>query len=222
MARIAARDQRAVGDLYDRHCRLVFGLALHILTERAEAEAVVEEVFLGVWAHPEIYHVALGSPASWLVRLTRNRATDHRRTLGLHIADCAPVSADSSEIGRALGTLSDQQRGLIEHAYFGGVTRPELAAQFGLSLAAVTESLRASMQTLRKQLHPSQAPQVLSTAHRTDEHEWSALPNPVGDAVSPVTNDRRSTPAHLVRELGPLRGARLGTAADVERRTRSR
>lgn len=46
IARIAAHDQDAIGELYDRYCRLVFGLALRILPERTEAEAVVEHVFL--------------------------------------------------------------------------------------------------------------------------------------------------------------------------------
>jgi RNA polymerase sigma-70 factor (ECF subfamily) len=72
--RIVARDERAVAELYDRHCRLLFGLILRILRDRGEAEDVLQDVFLQVWTRGETYNAALGSPAGWLVRIARNRA----------------------------------------------------------------------------------------------------------------------------------------------------
>jgi RNA polymerase sigma-70 factor (ECF subfamily) len=44
--RIVARDQAAVGELYDRHCRLLFGLILRIIRDRSEAEEILQEVFV--------------------------------------------------------------------------------------------------------------------------------------------------------------------------------
>ena len=122
MARIAARDQDAFGALYDRHCRLVYGLALHILTQQSEAETVVEHVFLAVWKHAERY-AALDSPAVWLVQATRRRAIERLRALGAHTGNRAPASAESSVIGCALDMLSGEQRMLIEQVSlirFGG------------------------------------------------------------------------------------------------------
>ena len=76
---IVARDERAVADLYDRHCRLLFGLIMRILRDRREAEEVLQEVFVLVWTRAETYNVALGPPAAWLVRIARNRAIDRLR-----------------------------------------------------------------------------------------------------------------------------------------------
>ena len=49
LERIVVRDERAVGDLYDRHHRLLFGLILRILRDRSEAEEVLQEVFVPIW-----------------------------------------------------------------------------------------------------------------------------------------------------------------------------
>ena len=77
--RIVAREADAVGELYDRHNRLLFGLILRILRDRSEAEEVLQEVFVLVWTRAETYNVALGSPAAWLVRIARKRAIERRQ-----------------------------------------------------------------------------------------------------------------------------------------------
>ena len=46
LERIAARDERALAELYDRHARLLFGLILRVLRSRADAEEVLQEVFV--------------------------------------------------------------------------------------------------------------------------------------------------------------------------------
>src|SRR5215468_1199074 len=95
--RIVARDGRAVGDLYDRHHRLLFGLILRILRDRSESEEILQEVFLQVWTRAETYNVALGSPAGWLVRIARNRAIDRLRANAVRVraVDAAPVALDA-------------------------------------------------------------------------------------------------------------------------------
>src|SRR5215831_248455 len=62
--RIVARDGRAVGELYDRHNRLLFGLILRILRDRGEAEEVLQEVFVLVWTKAETYNGSCGSRAT--------------------------------------------------------------------------------------------------------------------------------------------------------------
>ncbi len=165
--RIVARDERAVGDLYDRHNRLLFGLILRILRDRSEAEEVLQEVFVLVWTRAETYNVALGPPAAWLVRIARNRAIDRLRSnnVRLRAVESAPLPepAQSPESSAALGEqqravrqaldgLPADQRVLIEHAYYMGLTQSELAERFKLPLGTVKTRVRTGMIALREQL----------------------------------------------------------------------
>jgi RNA polymerase sigma-70 factor (ECF subfamily) len=167
LQRIAARDQTAVSDLYDRHNCLLFSLILRIVRDRAEAEEVLQEVFLSIWNKATTYDSSLGSPIAWLVRLARNRAIDRVRTLGARARaiealevpaagdnpeQAAARSQERSRVRTALGTLPHEQRELIEEAYFRGMTHSELAEAFALPLGTVKTRVRSAMQALREQL----------------------------------------------------------------------
>src|SRR6188472_2661355 len=80
--RVGARDERAVGELYDRHSRQLFNLILRIVHDRGVAEDVLQEVFIALWTRVHTYEATLGSPLAWLVRIARNRAIDRLRATG--------------------------------------------------------------------------------------------------------------------------------------------
>ncbi len=163
--RIARGDQGAVGELYDLHSHLLFGLLVRILNDRAEAEEVLQEVFVQAWTHARTYDASRGTPAGWLCGIARNRAIDRlrARTRGLRTLEgvSAPIPpatpealASTSERTRdvrvALETLPPEQRELIERAYFAGATQSEMAMELGLPLGTVKTRVRAGLQTLRR------------------------------------------------------------------------
>jgi RNA polymerase sigma-70 factor, ECF subfamily len=166
--RIAARDECAVGELYDRHSGLLYSLALRVLGDQGHAEDVLQDVFLSLWTRAHSYDVALGSPVAWLVRITRNRAIDRLRAAGTRrrVAQAPPLDmpapaspedrASMNErwraAARALETLPAEQRLLVEDAYFLGLSHGDLAVRHGLPLGTVKSRLRSGMQTLRQSL----------------------------------------------------------------------
>jgi RNA polymerase sigma-70 factor (ECF subfamily) len=172
IARVVTRDAQALGELYDRHRRLLFGLILRILRDRGEAEEVLQEAFVQVWTRAETYSAVLGSPAAWLVRIARNRAIDRLRANDVRGRAVAmapePPEAENPErlanlgerqraVRGALTALPPEQRELIEQAYFGGLTQSELAGRYGLPLGTVKTRIRTGMLTLRRELE-AQAP----------------------------------------------------------------
>jgi len=142
-------------------------LILRILRDRGEAEEILQEVFLQVWTRAETYNVALGSPAGWLVRIARNRAIDRMRANAARVravegspAPTEPPTPESDAalterqraVARALEALPEDQRVLIEHAYFQGLTQSELADRFKLPLGTVKTRVRTGMIALRDRL----------------------------------------------------------------------
>jgi RNA polymerase sigma-70 factor (ECF subfamily) len=176
LQRILARDTAAVAELYDRHSRLLFGLITRILQDRAEAEEILQQVFVRVWTRAELYDPRLGGPKPWLVRLARNCAIDRLRArrardgagwtpLDESMAEPAASNTDirtpeaaaldaerRGKVMDALDALPAEQRRLIEAAFFEGYTHSELAERFGLPLGTVKTRIRAGMIAMRQRL----------------------------------------------------------------------
>jgi RNA polymerase sigma-70 factor (ECF subfamily) len=164
--RVTERDSEALGELYDRHSRLLYGLILRILKDAAEAEEVLQDVFVQVWKRTDTFNADLGTPVAWLVRIARNRAIDRLRSTNLRARTLEappPQPAESPEVraamteqqramARALDLLSAEERQLLEHAYYLGLTQSELAERFGLPLGTVKTRMRAALMTLRREL----------------------------------------------------------------------
>jgi len=167
LARMARHDAAALGDLYDAHNRLLFGVICRIVGDRAEAEEVLQEVFIQAWTHAASYNPTIGSPVGWLVGIARNRAIDRRRANAVRtrtveaLDEPAPphtpegTAAESErqrEVRGALAQLPADQRALIEQAYFLGLTQSELAERHRLPLGTVKTRMRTGLQALRRRV----------------------------------------------------------------------
>ena len=172
LQRIAARDTGALAELYHRHSRLLFGLLLRIVRDRAEAEEILQETFVRVWTRAETYDAQIGGPLSWIVRVARNGAIDRLRArrvrapvdaidvaaveagvpaAGIQTPEAAVLIAERRRtLTDALAGLPAEQRQLIEAAFFEGYTHSELAQRFGLPLGTVKTRIRAGMIATRQ------------------------------------------------------------------------
>ena len=152
--RVAQGDESAISALYDGTSRLVYGLALRILADMAEAEEVTIEVYMQIWRKAVDYDPERGIPSAWLLMLTRSRAIDrlrsgtqqHRLEKLLEVDVLAPT-ADPEEtalvverrrlVQDALAKLAPQQREAIELAYFSGLSQSKIAVRLGQPLGTV-------------------------------------------------------------------------------------
>src|SRR5450432_2681117 len=74
LRRMGRSDREAFAQLYDRFSRPLYATALRILNNAAEAEDIVQDVFLALWEKATVYEPVRGSAFAWAVTLTRNRA----------------------------------------------------------------------------------------------------------------------------------------------------
>lgn len=176
LQRIAARDTVALAELYDRHSRLLFGLIVRIVRDRAEAEEILQEAFFRVWTRIERYDARMGGPLPWIVSVARNYAIDRLRArrvranvnasaidmadveavvpaTGIQSPEASVLNAERRQtLTGVLAGLPAEQRQLIEAAYFEGYTHSELAQRFALPLGTVKTRIRLGMIAMRRKL----------------------------------------------------------------------
>lgn len=161
IARVGEGDSGAFEVLYRRYSRPVFALALRRLGDRGRAEDAVQETFASIWRSAGSYRRERGPGAPWLYAVARNAIVDRRRALGPIPAE--PVDEPSSDAGpderaesswtawrihRALAELPDQERKLIELAYWGGLSQSEIAEFVGIPLGTVKTRTRSALSRL--------------------------------------------------------------------------
>lgn len=169
---MAGGDHRALGELYDRHARLLYSLALRIVRERADAEDVLQEAFSQAWRQASRFEAGRGSVAGWLVTVMRSRALDRLRQRRVQPAGVADfervahnvpdpalgldlqlVTAEQAErVRHALAALPDEQRVPLELAYYEGLSQSEIAATLGVPLGTIKTRMRQTLRRLRDAL----------------------------------------------------------------------
>jgi len=161
--RLAAGETAALGELYDLFAGLVNGLALRILRDGADAEDVVQEVFVQAWRQASRFDADRGTPEAWLCTMTRTRALDRlRRRVSRRedreetapVPTATPKSAEAIAVRKALDGLTEDQRRALELAYYEGLTQTEIAARLGEPLGTVKTRIRTAMIRLREVLGP--------------------------------------------------------------------
>ncbi len=166
LARVAARDDAALGMLYDRYSRLAMGLAYRVLGDRGQAEDVVQEAFLSVWRRAASFDAQRGSARGWLTTIVHNAAIDRRRGRFRHQQDEVDIddhawrltgddvwddvsrTLDREQVRRALAEIPAEQRHTLELAYFGGLTQAEIAERTGEPLGTVKSRARLGLRRL--------------------------------------------------------------------------
>jgi RNA polymerase sigma-70 factor (ECF subfamily) len=162
-------DESALASLYDRYRLILFGLLTRILNSRAEAEDVLQEVFLQVWRRAGDFDERRGRPFTWLVTLARSRAIDRLRLLASRervvTAAAKEVREETSDavedtlhaeqretVKRALAKLTEEQRQVLLLAYLDGMTQSEIAAKLNSPLGTIKTRMRSGMIKLRELL----------------------------------------------------------------------
>ena len=171
LQRVAGRDLEAVSELYDQIAAPLFSVAVRILGDAAEAEEVIQDVFVQIWEKAATFDAALGSAFHWTLSITRHRCVDRlrsrqRRTrlaeeLQTNMASQQHQSADNTSslnsddteaIRVALKDLPEDQRQAIELAFFAGKTHLEIAELLNQPLGTIKARIRRGMLKLRDSL----------------------------------------------------------------------
>src|SRR5256885_3524193 len=79
MQGIQAEDADALSQLYDRYNGILKALILRVVHNEAEADDLLQEIFMEIWNHAKNFSAKKGKPLGWMVTLARRRAIDGLR-----------------------------------------------------------------------------------------------------------------------------------------------
>jgi len=174
------RSEEAFSEFYDRFSPRVYALLIHILRVEEDAQDLLQEIFILVWNKAPGFLDSKGSVAAWLLSLARNRAVDALRSKHYHAKKLEQsfdfpqdrpdlknlVDSRSTpegeltakeaqlQVQRALKSLNDLQRSVIDLAYFGGLTHVEISDTLRVPMGSVKTYMRQALIKMADVLKP--------------------------------------------------------------------
>jgi len=170
VAAMAAGDSSAaLSEFYEKYASTVLALLTKMLGSRAEAEEVLQEVFVELWRRAPQFDGTRGTVVAWVVTVARSRALDALRTRARRHGDTQLQFSDRHALGTEGGRpdvlvsstrwhqalrhaflrLSDDQRAVLELSYFLGMSHGQIADALNLPVGTVKSRILAGMRELR-------------------------------------------------------------------------
>jgi RNA polymerase sigma factor (sigma-70 family) len=168
---ITQQNQQALSTLYDRYHRLVYTIAQRSLNSPEDSEEIVIDVFSQVWRSADRYKPDRARVDTWILMMARSRILDRLRSKQRHgksTTACMEVAQENplqtaptdpaedvilrerrTTVLTALVQLPEQQRQVLEMAYYQGLSQSEIVAQTGMALGTVKTRMRLGLNKLR-------------------------------------------------------------------------
>lgn len=177
LGRCALGDRAAFARLYERSSGHLYAVVLRIQRDRAQAEELLQEVYVSVWNAAGNFDASRSQPLTWLTHIARNRAIDSLRRAGTQprtqslsasddedLPDPLEAVADESagpmallaqagerrDLADCLDTLTPAQRQSVALAFFDGLSHAEVAAHLHEPLGTVKSWVRRALMALRR------------------------------------------------------------------------
>jgi RNA polymerase sigma-70 factor (ECF subfamily) len=170
MRGIQAQDPEALSQLYDRYNGILKALILRVVHNEAEADDLLQEIFMEIWKQAVNFSPEKGKPLGWMVTLARRRAIDGLRKKQAYERAGERLQAETEQqpdawvqnttaeaiefsdtrilVRQMLGRIPPAQRQAIELAFFRGMSQREIAAKTNTPLGTVKTRLELGLKKI--------------------------------------------------------------------------
>ncbi len=174
LSRIKRREPAALGDLYDRHGKLVHSIIFRIVPDKDVTADLLVETFVTVWNQIGRWKDArIEDLRLWLLLLARNRAIEYLRSINEPLPKALPRAAALTQpsilqdfprprsneqftrLRETFSTLSERESRILEMASFAGMPLGDIAVHLGESITAVRETVTNILSKLAEAGHES-------------------------------------------------------------------
>jgi RNA polymerase sigma-70 factor (ECF subfamily) len=173
IAEICTGDREALAALFERYARLTRSVAVRILRDIAEAEDLVQDLFLFIERKCGIFDSSKSTARSWIVQMAYQRAIDRQRYLKSRQFYAQPIQSNSTQVvgkpttesdysaeavfGRnglekIVHSLSIDQRETLRLHFFDGYTLAEVAKKMSQPLGNIRHHYYRALEKLRKEM----------------------------------------------------------------------
>jgi len=177
---ISTGSKDALGLLFRRYARLVRGVALRVLKDPAEADDLLQDIFILIHRLCGTFDSSRGSAQCWILQMTYCRAISRRRYLNSrHFYTQVELDEQSSEVAeprfghsgdpidrilaeldlqKMFGTLSEDQQKTLRLHFIEGYTLDEIATMLGQTKGNIRHHSFRGLERLRKQIFAGKLP----------------------------------------------------------------
>jgi RNA polymerase sigma-70 factor (ECF subfamily) len=166
VALLKSGDESAFSYLYDHYSGALNGIIFRMINDTGLAEDILQEAFVKIWNNFSSYDPSKGRLFTWMLNITRNLAIDTIRSKGYkkqskiqsseNAVDNVSNNINEKERFDALGLrnqvtlLKEDQKQIIDLAYFEGFTQNEISQKLGIPLGTVKTRMRSAISELKK------------------------------------------------------------------------
>jgi RNA polymerase sigma-70 factor (ECF subfamily) len=159
-------NRQAFAVIYDNYSRALLGVVKKNIPDDEISEDVLQDAFVKIWNNRMMYDASKGRLYTWMLNIVRNTSIDYLRSRQnkmdekiqrndntvheVNRTNNVEMNIDRIGIKKIVDTLKEDQRVLIDLAYFEGYTQEELASKMGIPLGTVKTRMRAALGVLRK------------------------------------------------------------------------
>ena len=172
IAHFSAGHHDALAVLFDRYHRLILSVAFKVLRDHAEAEDVMQSVFLEIYRVAGQFDAARGTAKVWLLQYAYHRSMNRREYLklrGFYARNqqeggvSTPAATSNRKpapampaipevrcmVQEALGSLNPSQQNVLHMSYFEDLPLRDIASKTGETLGNVRHHYYRALRRLR-------------------------------------------------------------------------